>query len=189
MTRQAAEASVGPVAAHDAAPEAFTACVRSHPLLAYVLLAYALSWAYWLPLVLTGHIVRLSSPATQFPALLGPLIAAFAVTAVTLGKPGVRDLAARVVRWRVPPRWWLFALVVIAAEQHRAKSWWRNFDAENQAVTVTVRGQRQAATARRLVSGDARKEALGTYQRRYPRVTLEADAPVLLLTPRLERVT
>ncbi len=87
-----------------------TGWVSAHPLLAYALLAYVLSWAYWLPLVLTGRIVALGSPVTQFPALLGPLLAAFAVTAVTDGRPGVRDLAGRMLRWRVPARWWLFAL-------------------------------------------------------------------------------
>ena len=84
--------------------------VRAHPLLAFVALSYALSWGYWLPLVLTGQIVRWGSPVSQFPALLGPMLAAFAVTAVIDGKPGVRDLAARMVRWRVPLRWWLFAV-------------------------------------------------------------------------------
>jgi len=76
----------------------------------HVALSYALSWGYWLPLVLTGQIVRWGSPVSQFPALLGPMLAAFAVTAVIDGKPGVRDLAARMVRWRVPLRWWLFAV-------------------------------------------------------------------------------
>jgi len=93
-----------------ATPSWWARWIRSHPLLAYVLLAYALSWAYWLPLALTGRVVRLGSSVTQFPALLGPLLAAFAVTAVTDGRSGVRDLAARVFRWRVPVRWWLLAL-------------------------------------------------------------------------------
>lgn len=98
-------ARIGPRAA-----AAFTRWVRRHPLLAYVLLSYALSWAYWLPLVLTGQIVRLGAPVSQLPALIGPMLAAFAVTAVTRGRSGVRDLACRMVRWRIPARWWLFAL-------------------------------------------------------------------------------
>jgi membrane protease YdiL (CAAX protease family) len=84
--------------------------VRAHPLLSYVLLSYALSWAYWVPLVLSGYVVRPGSSATQFPALFGPMIAAFALTAITRGTEGVRDLASRTLRWRVPARWWLFAL-------------------------------------------------------------------------------
>lgn len=91
--------------------ERVSAWIRSHPLLAYVLLSYTLSWAYWVPLVATGHVVRVGSSVSQFPALLGPMVAAFALTAVTEGKPGVRDLLARVTRWRVRLRWWLFALL------------------------------------------------------------------------------
>jgi uncharacterized protein len=86
------------------------AWLRDHPLTAYVLLAYGLSWGYWVPLVMTGHIVRLGSPVTHFPGLFGPAIAAFTVTALIEGRAGVRDLARRMFRWRVPARWWLFAI-------------------------------------------------------------------------------
>lgn len=88
----------------------FTRWVRAHRLLTFAVVAYGLSWAYWVPLVLTGQIVRLGSAVSQFPALLGPMIAAFAVTAVVEGRAGVRDLAARMVRWRVPARWWIVAI-------------------------------------------------------------------------------
>jgi CAAX protease family protein len=82
----------------------------AHQLLSFVVLTYALSWGYWVPLVVTGHVVRLGSSVTQFPALLGPMLAAFALTAVTGGWAGVRELASRVLRWRVPLRWWLVAI-------------------------------------------------------------------------------
>jgi membrane protease YdiL (CAAX protease family) len=51
---------------------------------------------------------------THCPALLGPAIAAVVVTAWTMGRPGVRGLLARMVRWRVPIRWWLVALSPVA---------------------------------------------------------------------------
>jgi uncharacterized protein len=47
---------------------------------------------------------------THYPSLLGPLLAAFAVTAWTTGRPGVRELLARVGRWRVGLGWWLVAV-------------------------------------------------------------------------------
>ncbi len=99
-----------PISKDTTAGSPFTDWVRAHRLLAFAVLAYGLSWAYWLPLVLTGQIVRLGGAVSQFPALLGPMIAAFAVTAVIDGKPGIRDLLARMFRWRVPVRWWLFAI-------------------------------------------------------------------------------
>src|SRR6478752_282076 len=52
-----------------------TGWIRAHPLVAFVGLSYALSWGYWLPLILTGQIVRLGSTVTQFPGLLSPVVA------------------------------------------------------------------------------------------------------------------
>lgn len=34
-----------------------TEFARHHPTLVYVLLTYALSWAYWIPLALSGEVV------------------------------------------------------------------------------------------------------------------------------------
>jgi uncharacterized protein len=48
------------------------------------------------------------------PALLGPALAAFAVTAVVWGRAGVRDLRARMARWRMPWRWWAATLSPLA---------------------------------------------------------------------------
>jgi uncharacterized protein len=74
-------------------------------------LAYALSWSWVIPLAAAHQIVRRGEGwATHYPALFGPAIAAVVVTAWTMGRPGVRDLLARMVRWRVPLRWWLVAV-------------------------------------------------------------------------------
>lgn len=55
---------------------------------------------------------------THYPSLLGPAIAAVAVTAWTMGRPEnqehPRDLLERLVRWRVAPRWWLVAVSPVA---------------------------------------------------------------------------
>lgn len=42
----------------------------------------------------------------------GPLLAAFLVTAAVYGPEGVRDLRARVFRWRVAPRWYGIMLLL-----------------------------------------------------------------------------
>jgi uncharacterized protein len=44
--------------------------------------------------------------------ILGMAVPAFLVTAVVAGRAGVRDLARRCLRWRVPLRWYALALVV-----------------------------------------------------------------------------
>jgi membrane protease YdiL (CAAX protease family) len=80
-------------------------------LVAFFALAYALSWAWVIPLAVTHQVVdRGDGWPTHYPSLLGPLLAAFAVTAWTMGPPGVRDLLARMGRWRVRLRWWLVAV-------------------------------------------------------------------------------
>ena len=79
----------------------------------YALVAYLLSWACWLPLALTHRVVHVGGWPTHLPGLLGPAAAAFALTALTLGRTGLRDLAARVLRWRIG-WWWLVALSPVA---------------------------------------------------------------------------
>jgi CAAX protease family protein len=62
-------------------------------------LAYAVSWSWAIPLA-AGHLVVRPGQGwpTQYLALFGPAIAAVVVTAWTLGRPGVRDLLARMAR-------------------------------------------------------------------------------------------
>ena len=48
--------------------------------------------------------------ALHYLVPLGPLMAAFAISARERGGVGVRGLLRRVLRWRVAPGWWLFAL-------------------------------------------------------------------------------
>ena len=76
--------------------------------IAYVVLAYGLTWAWLLPMAFSGAIAEPGSGwPTHVPALVGPLLAAVVVAA---GAGGLRRLAASMVRVRVPVRWWLVAL-------------------------------------------------------------------------------
>lgn len=81
--------------------------VRRHPLAAYVVLACALTW--WVYPLLSV------SPLLGIPGLFGPAAAAVVVTAVTGGRARVRELLGGVVRWRVRPRWYVYALGVPGA--------------------------------------------------------------------------
>ena len=91
-------------------PVDWTGAIRRWPLVSFVALAYALSWAWAFPLVFLGDIVhRGVGLPTNLPALVGPALAAFVVTALVSGRAGVRDLLGRVARWRMPARWWVAA--------------------------------------------------------------------------------
>ena len=76
--------------------------IRRHPLIAYFVLAYALTW--WIyPLL---HF----SPLIGLVGLFGPAFAAIIMAAITDGKPGVKALLSRTVRWRVGLPWYVVAL-------------------------------------------------------------------------------
>ena len=49
--------------------------VRRNPLLSFFVLAYGLSWAYWIPLALAGVQTAPGSTATHEPGLLAPALA------------------------------------------------------------------------------------------------------------------
>jgi membrane protease YdiL (CAAX protease family) len=79
---------------------------ESTPLVVFCLVAYGISWAWVIPWAATGHTVLQGDGwPTHFPSLLGPMLAAFAVTAWTSGRHGIRDLIARMGRWRIGWAW------------------------------------------------------------------------------------
>ena len=81
--------------------------VKRHPLVAFFVLAYALTW--WVYPLLRF------SPLIGLLGLFGPALAAIVVTAVTDGRRGVTALLKRAVRWRVPLPWYVVAVGLPAA--------------------------------------------------------------------------
>lgn len=85
---------------------------RGRGLLAYVLLAYGLSWAWLVPLAATGLVVLQGQGwPSHFPALIGPMVAAILVATHT---GTLRRLLRSMVRVRVPLRWWAWAFSPLA---------------------------------------------------------------------------
>lgn len=80
--------------------------------MAYFAVTFAFSWAIQIPLALTAQgVLATSLPlGMHYVASFGPLVAAVVVTLVTRGWSGCRELAARVVRWRAPARYYGFAV-------------------------------------------------------------------------------
>jgi membrane protease YdiL (CAAX protease family) len=71
--------------------------VRHHPLVSFFVLAYGVAWAFW--------------PFGSFGAF-GPLVAALVVVPIAHGRAGLRELGARLIRWRVGWLWWMLAVAV-----------------------------------------------------------------------------
>jgi membrane protease YdiL (CAAX protease family) len=76
----------------------------------FLVAAYAIFSASWLPVLFLGAPPRLFS---AIGAVLGLALPAFLVTAATDGRAGVRDLVRRTLRWRVGIGWYLVAALAI----------------------------------------------------------------------------
>ena len=72
-----------------------------HRLKVFFVLAFLLSWYPWL--------IALARGTTTGPNPLGPFVAALIVTAIAFGKRDVRELLAKIVRWRVGVKPYAFA--------------------------------------------------------------------------------
>lgn len=119
--------SARPLERPDGRPRGLRGLLRAHPLLSFFVLADALSWAAWLPYVLSQN--GLGVWTFRFPdvlgssqilgvlpgAYLGPITAAFVITAVVDGRRGLRDWVGRLWRWRVAPRWYAITLLGVPA--------------------------------------------------------------------------
>ena len=85
---------------------------RRHPILSYFLVAYAITWSMVVPIALgSQHVVDFQLPrAIHYLAVMGPAISALVVTWLIGGKPGLREIGRRVVRWRVGRKWLLISI-------------------------------------------------------------------------------
>jgi uncharacterized protein len=92
-----------------AAGSGLTALMRSWPLTSYFLVTFTLSWT-WFGLSLGVWKLPLQGLAGGVGTLLGPCLAAFLMTALLSGWPGVLHLLRRIVRWKVSPLWYLVSL-------------------------------------------------------------------------------
>jgi membrane protease YdiL (CAAX protease family) len=102
-------------AAADTRTASLLVWMRRHPVISYFVIAYALSWGVWIPMVLAGATVTAGRAwPSHVPGLLGPLVAACLVSAVVGGSSGLSGLLGRIVLWRTPVRWYLVAVSPVA---------------------------------------------------------------------------
>lgn len=111
--------------------------VRRNPLVSFFVLAYGLSWAYWIPLALVGVRTAPGSSTTHEPGLLGPALAAFIITGLTEGGAGVVAVAKRlvIISWPTSrfliysfsPLIFLGLAIVVAIVMHAPLPPWNEF--------------------------------------------------------------
>lgn len=91
--------------------------LRSHAVLAYYILVFAITWGGMLAVVGPSGLFNSSAnPAVlsqfiYFAALAGPSVAGILMTAVVHGRAGLRDLLSRSLRWRVGIIWYMVVLL------------------------------------------------------------------------------
>ena len=91
------------------------ALMRRHSVISYFVIAFAFTWAIWIPMALAGMRVYQGSVwPNHIPGLFGPMVAAFIMSALLSGRAGVADLVRRMFRWRVHARWYAAALSPLA---------------------------------------------------------------------------
>lgn len=93
-----------------------TAGVRRHPLLAFYLLAFAITWAAWLPPAARSRgLPGVDSPVLYLIGGIGPGLAAWVVLRVLHGPDADRRLFAPLLRWRVGVGWYAVAVLLPVA--------------------------------------------------------------------------
>ena len=110
-----ADRRIHPQAAWEASWSPVRQLVARHPVAAFLLICYAVTWAVAVPWFRTRtDILPFDLPMWgSLGTFLGVALAAFLVVAATDGRAGVRDLARRSLRWRVGLRWYLVALLAL----------------------------------------------------------------------------
>jgi membrane protease YdiL (CAAX protease family) len=96
---------------------AIKAFIKRHPVLSYFALTFAISWGGFLlvggPSLFAGTSWQ-TDPLFQFAILVmlaGPPVAGLLLTGLVYGRAGLRELLARLLRWRVGARWYAVALL------------------------------------------------------------------------------
>jgi uncharacterized protein len=114
--------------------------IQQHPLASFFVLAYAISWLLWIPLVVSGG--GTPTGLGLVLALLGSLVpsaVAILLVAVLHGKAGVRKLLRRLLMWRVGVGWWV-AVVLLSTLAVGAVGFSVLFGGDAPDLDVTIPG-------------------------------------------------
>ena len=101
--------------------KSFSTFIRRHPVTAYFVLTFTISWGGALLAVGGAGGMHGTTPASDprfayalIAMLAGPSVTGILMTALVHGRVGLRDLASRLVAWRVGARWYAALLIAPA---------------------------------------------------------------------------
>jgi len=91
--------------------------IIKYPLATYYIITFLISWGGLILLI--GGPGRITSQPTNAPFLplylitvAGPIISGVLLTGLYHGKKGYRDLFSRLLKWRIPVKWYAIALLI-----------------------------------------------------------------------------
>jgi membrane protease YdiL (CAAX protease family) len=93
--------------------------IKAHPVAAFLALVYGLSWALFLPSLLSINGIGLLpfdvplQPFILLSTILGITLPGYIVTRVIGGQEGTRELRRRYTNWRVVVQWYVLALFAL----------------------------------------------------------------------------
>jgi uncharacterized protein len=92
--------------------------IKARPLLTYFLLAFTVTWALFIPILLSPrafNVIPLPDAVGLIffilATILGPFLSSVIVTWITEGKKSVKTFLARILQWKVGWRWYLVILI------------------------------------------------------------------------------
>lgn len=91
--------------------------IQRHPATSYFITAFTISWLGAFLLVasklLSGQPIAKMDGILMFPIMIiGSATSSIILTAITEGKTGLRNLQARMGKWKVPVKWYLIELLI-----------------------------------------------------------------------------
>src|SRR5215212_10077124 len=99
--------------------KAIKALVKSHPVVSYFALVFAISWGGVLTVVGVGpggfpgtkEQSEMLFPFVYLAMLVGPSVTGIVLTGLLYGRSGLRELLSRLLKWRVGARWQAVAIL------------------------------------------------------------------------------
>ena len=89
--------------------------IKSHPLLSYFVLTFAISWGGGLIVVGPGRFLGAKSGVLFLSVVLvglaGPSVSGILMTGLVDGRTGLSEFQSRLLKWRVGARWYAIALL------------------------------------------------------------------------------
>jgi uncharacterized protein len=110
--------------------------IQRYPLVTFFILAFAITWVVWVPRAVGVPVGLVGQVWTWAPAIAALLAAAF-----TGERAAIRDLGARLVRWRVGWRWYLVGILGPAVFSLVVAGLYALLSGSSAAVPPVLRGE------------------------------------------------